>query len=281
MKKYLLCFGLLGLYAGQARAVDTVFSDAFVAHLDKCEPFADSYSDYVRELKTQTTSTILGKRINGDCEVEIETQAENNMRAEQHCLFDAENLEQVVNTLRRMRQRPQPQDFSEGIAQSVDEHAVALSMLLTTSCDTHYDEVDNTADIRQSLESCTPLTMTESQGRIEFVRKVVGMEDNKCVYELEHWQKAPDLSRYHLEGKALEDAKKMVEGVPDVKTTYHCVLDIDGIFNLTEALSKMVMPAYGSDDLNDDIFDSYNPSAELEFVGKNCQATQEMIEKKK
>ena len=75
MKKYLLCFGLLGLYAGQAQAVDTVFSDAFVAHLDKCEPFADSYSDYVRELKTQTTSTILGKRINGDCEVEIETTA--------------------------------------------------------------------------------------------------------------------------------------------------------------------------------------------------------------
>jgi hypothetical protein len=280
-KKICSLFLTLSLYSPSLYAADdSIFSRTFVDKLAECTPYEENKNYYFQDVEYQDTYKIIGQQDN-NCLMEIHSQNQGGPKTIQICSFGSHELDKYVTAARTILDKKKPQNFSEAIEQISEFDTLELSVLQDLNCNVKREEWDPTKNIREALPSCQPIEEKQKgQYRMEYVRRIIGKNNEKCHYILEVWKKAPTLN--HYTGNDKEEWEDLYKDLKDIQTIYDCFFDQEQIKQLIAAQKNMILPAYNSqtDTENEDEknMDNFDPFTEFDFVNENCDATQNLVD---
>lgn len=279
-KKICSLFLILSLYSPSLYAADdSIFSRTFVDKLAECTPYEENKNYYFQDVEYQDTYKIIGQQ-DDNCLMEIHSQNQINPKTIQICSFGSHELDEYVSAARSILDKKKPQNFSEAMEQITASDTMKLNVLQDVNCKIKKEAWDPTKNIREALPSCQPIEEKQkAQNRMEYVRRIIGKNNEECHYIHEVWKKAPTLK--HYTGNDKEEWEKILKDLKDSQTVYDCFLNQEQIKQLITAQKKMILPADDNEtdtgNVNEGNMDNFDPFAELDFISENCNITHNFV----
>lgn len=239
--------------------------EGLLENLERCTPYHIERPLRHRDTVVNTVYTIDGLQ-DGLCNLHITGVTNSSVEIHQDCAFPPDVAKTYAHVLQRFKDKEYSPQWDEDFISNDPDYQAAIKIMSDPKyCGFYREEIDNTKNIRDNLRTCHPAEQNELGAGIEFQRRIIGLQEDKCEYTLTI-RKNDHVDHILLKGAPKAEKSDFTE---HFNLSYECELDEKLAERYLLILESQVIPA--EDDFDFAAIWHIAPLEELEFMKDHCK----------
>ena len=238
----------------------------FLVNMADCEPYETKVVSAPEGIKTETIYKVLGMK-KGKCDFQIEGLTNSVVHITQKCSLTLEQADKYAEAIYNFQNKEYSSyKLRKQIYEDTDYIAASEIMTDEKLCRFHRDAIDQTADWRQNLQTCSPFKDSSQLNSVAVTRQVIGLVNDKCLFKVTFTQKLPDMKR-RPEKFSLR-VQHLIDNFNEADYQYVCEFNDEIKNEYIKLLETMVIPAEDGFDFS--AVQRFTMLPEMEFIAQNC-----------